>query len=282
MKNCSPESEALAFALREILDHGSGPSRTDWAEYVEASPSALSQWCSGKNVPRAESLLAILLRCHQIGLEDAAAGIDSIAFRAGVFGAESEGGRRTGTLAEYLAKAVSAELSRAVLRSASKMKPSQQVALLRTATRLLEDVGVGRELTGIRMDQLCEAEVSRTPRRPPASAEWLEAHRGIPVSSYTEISRAFHNEFWENERHPQVLDRLSVSQPKYPRSVLAPVVILAAWNAEEISIHANAGNRLDMEETSDPAEILTRMEPLQLRLHYRRQRRTILNRTGTR
>ena len=239
-------SLTLTKFLVEMIDHCPIMNRSQWAAHLQITRAALSQWVSGKNVPRPDRLLAIIDFGRRSDSEDVRrlmAEFDSIANEP--IEEVAQGVRGAKSLNEYLS---SAAVERFV-KQLMILPASSRLCKLQQATALLtSESAISSPSAGLRPDSVSYLMLEKGASSPEAINRitkrmvQLLPTRGLRMS------------------HVQLVrDLLDGSTT---REVLEPVMILAARDVEEIELDLGQ-MKLELSRET-PSNALKRVRPIEL------------------
>ncbi len=250
--------DPLTILLQQLLDGPNAPTRSTWQDLLGASPSALSQWSNGKNLPKSDTLLKILMeqaRRSPDGLNSQVQrAIDAIAFQPAPEVSRLLASKSCEHFAAYLADATSAEISRRLAQVLPKLLPLEQLRLLQR----LDDM-VGADSEG---------------RIPKDSATWLLLRFQVPESEIASVAQTFLDSVSGSVRHSQMLSALCQRHSRHADEFLESVMFLSAWDSPDISV-LSGQERLDKPEMRlGPSQVVERIKPQRATVRYDRLRRS--------
>lgn len=263
------KEEELTELIKRLLGGVDSPSRIQWQRTLGVSAPAISQWFTGKNLPRPETLLKILIvytrkdpastdydllnAIEQMGLRPAETVSNLLALQG------------YPCLSAYIASAVAARIHKQLGEVLQALPPISQVELLGHLQSLLTPRPAGQESTA-----------------------WLQRRFNVREAEIKLVSDSFVESVMCSVRHSQMLSTLHRKHQGHADEFLESVMFLTAWQDDDITVASSSGdldkkrlewpNDLRVNQQSHgeadalvtPEKVIERIRPKRATVRYRR------------
>jgi hypothetical protein len=258
MLNTDTSPRVLTRLIQMLLGGADSCSRLQWQKTLNVSLPAISQWTTGKNLPRPETLLKIIIE-HARQNPDAAAcetltAVQEIGLRRADEISNLLAVQGYSCFSAYIGSAVAARIQKQVGEVLPTLKPLSQIELLGHIQAVLD------------------LPKARLPV--PETATWLQHRFNVGEKEVESVSNSFVESVFPSVRHSQMLSTLHRKHSGHVDEFLESVMFLTAWDKEDITV-VSGGERLDRKDGPDaattPEQVIEKIKPKRASVRYRRQ-----------